>query len=116
MRFLVNCVFVIFIMKGGLDWFSLGIVDAYSKGLELPAKHAGVGLSRKIGMDLILPHLATQDSLIFCTDADSLVSNHYINKVKEYFDTNNASTAVVGFRHLESADSNLEKAIRQYEN
>ena len=27
MRFLVNCIFVIFIMKGGIDWFSLDIID-----------------------------------------------------------------------------------------
>jgi len=95
--------------------YSLGIVDAFSKGLALSQKHAGVGLARKIGMDLVLPHLATPQSLLFCIDADTLVSSQYIKKVKEYFDTNNALAAVVGFRHLESVDSNLEKAIGRYE-
>ena len=95
--------------------FSLGIVDAYSKGLALSPKHAGVGLARKIGMDLILPYLATPQSLIFCTDADIIVDKRYLEKVLEYFHTNNAKAAMVGFRHLESTDSKLEKAIRQYE-
>ena len=95
--------------------FSLGIVDAYSKGLALSHKHAGVGLARKIGMDLILPHLATPQSLIFCTDADIIVNKRYLEIVLEYFHTNNAKAAMVGFQHLESTDSKLEKAIRQYE-
>ena len=95
--------------------YSLGIVDAFSKGLALSPKHAGVGLTRKIGMDLALSHLATQDSLIFCTDADTIVDKRYLEKVLEYFHTNNAKAAMVDFRHLESTDSKLEKAIRQYE-
>ena len=61
--------------------YSLGIVDAFSKGLELSQKHAGVGLARKIGMDLALSHLASQDSLIFCTDADTSVSKDYLQRV-----------------------------------
>ena len=95
--------------------YSLGIVDAFSKGLALSPKHAGVGLTRKIGMDLVLPYLSIQDSLIFCMDADTIVDKRYLEKVLEYFHTNNAKAAVVGFRHLESTDSELEKAIRQYE-
>ena len=95
--------------------FSLGIIDAYSKGLALSPKHAGVGLTRKIGMDLVLSYLSIQDSLIFCMDADTIVDKRYLEKVLEYFHTNNSKAAVVGFRHLESTDSELEKAIRQYE-
>ena len=95
--------------------YSLGIVDAFSKGLALSPKHAGVGLARKIGMDLVLPYLSIQDSLIFCADADTIVDKMYLEKVLEYFHTNNAKAAMVGFRHLESTDSELEKAIRQYE-
>ena len=74
-----------------------------------------MGLARKIGIDLILPHLATPQSLIFCTDADIIVDKRYLEKILEYFHTNNAKAAMVGFRHLESTDSKLEKAIRQYE-
>jgi len=95
--------------------YSLGIVDAFSNGLALPQKHAGVGLARKIGMDLVLPHLASPQRLIFCTDADTQLSPQYLSKVTQYFKSHEASSAVVGFRHLESPDSDLEKAIHQYE-
>ena len=46
-----------------------------------------MGLARKIGMDLALPHLSSTKSLIFCTDADTVVSNNYIEKIIKYFDT-----------------------------
>ena len=95
--------------------YTLGIVDATSSGFELPDKQAGVGLARKIGMDLSLPHLSSPESLIFCTDADTIVSKDYIEKVLTYFDTNRVQAAVVGFRHLESNDKKQEEAIRQYE-
>ena len=95
--------------------YTLGIVDATSSGFELPDKQAGVGLARKIGMDLSLPHLSSPESLIFCTDADTIVSKNYIEKVLTYFDANRVQAAVVGFRHLESNDKKQEEAIRQYE-
>jgi len=95
--------------------YSLGIVDAFSNGLALPQKHAGVGLARKIGIDLVLPHLASPQRLIFCTDADTQLSPQYLSKVTQYFKSHETSSAVVGFRHLESPDSDLEKAIHQYE-
>ena len=96
--------------------YSLGIVDAFSKCLTLPSKHAGVGLARKIGMDLVLPHLASPQSLIFCTDADTQLSPDYFSKVTQYFKSNNTSAAVVGFSHSESDDSVINDAIGLYEN
>ena len=90
-------------------------MDAASSGFALPTKHAGVGLARKIGADLALPFLSTLESLIFCTDADTVVSKNYIETVKTYFDTQGAQAAVVGFRHLGPNDKNQEKIIRQYE-
>ena len=95
--------------------FTLGVVDAASSGFELSDKQAGVGLARKIGMDLALPHLSSTKSLIFCTDADTVVSKDYIEKIIKYFDTTRAQAAVVGFRHLESNNEKQEQAIRQYE-
>ena len=95
--------------------YTLGVVDATSSGFELPDKQAGVGLARKIGMDLSLPHLSSPESLIFCTDADTIVSKDYIEKVLTYFDANRVQAAVVGFRHLESNDKKQVEAIRQYE-
>ena len=95
---------------------TLAVVDAASPGLELPLKHAGVGLARKIGMDLVLPHLLSSKSLIFCTDADTKVSPDYLSKVTQYFDSHNISAAVIGFDHLQSEDSAINDAIGKYEN
>ena len=95
--------------------FTLGVVDAASSGFELSDKQAGVGLARKIGMDLALPHLSSTKSLIFCTDADTVVSKDYIEKIIKYFNTNRVQAAVVGFRHLESNNKKQEEAIRLYE-
>ncbi len=103
-------------LKGSNYQFTLAAIDAGSSGLELPLKYAGVGLARKIGIDLALPHLTSPKSLIFCTDADTKVSPDYLSKVKQYFESFDVEAAVVGFRHLESPNSDLEKAIRQYEN
>ena len=44
--------------------FTLGVVNAASQGLELAAKQSGVGVARKIGMDLVLPYLSDPKSLI----------------------------------------------------
>jgi len=96
--------------------FTLAVIDAASSGLELPLKHAGVGLARKIGMDLVLPHLLSSKSLIFCTDADTKVSPDYLSKVKQIFKSQNTSAAVIGFSHLKSQDSAINDAIGKYEN
>ena len=58
--------------------FILGIIDAASPGLELASNQAGVGLARKIGMDMALPYLAAKSSLLFSTDADTTLANHYL--------------------------------------
>ena len=96
--------------------FPHAVIDAASSGLELPLKHAGVGLARKIGMDLVLPHLLSFKSLIFCTDADTKVSLDYLSKVTQYFDSHNTSAAVIGFDHLQSEDSAINDTIGKYEN
>ncbi len=96
--------------------FPHAVIDAASSGLELPLKQAGVGLARKIGMDLVLPHLLSSKSLIFCTDADTQVSPDYLSKVKQIFKSHNTSAAVIGFDHLQSEDSAINDAIGKYEN
>ena len=103
------------ILKSAQYNFTLGVVDAASPIFKLSTKHTGVGLARKIGIDLALSHLSSIQSLIFCTDADTIVSKNYIEKVIKYFDKTRAQAAVVGFRHLESNNKKQEKAIRQYE-
>ena len=103
-------------LNGNNYQFPHAVIDAASSGLELPLKHAGVGLARKIGMDLVLPYLISPKSLIFCTDADTKVSPDYLSKVTQYFDFHNTSAAVIGFDHLQSEDSAINDAIGKYEN
>ena len=95
--------------------FTLGIVDAATPKLELPSKHAGVGLARKIGMDLALPYLKDKRSLLYSTDADTIVNSHYLKSVIDYFNQNDADAAVVGFCHLDPENATIENAIKEYE-
>ena len=52
------------------------------KAFDLPAKTAGVGLARKIGMDEAVHRfddIASQDGIIVCLDADCLVDQKLPN-------------------------------------
>ncbi len=80
----------------------LALVDAASKGKELPDKDCGVGLARKIGMDLALTAFdySTQNKkLIISLDADCKVQNNYINFIIDCFYEKNFPAAVVKFEH-----------------
>ncbi len=58
---------------------------------DLPPKHAGVGLARKIGMDEALHRFRQIDEkngIIICFDADSQCDPNYLEKIKEYFESN----------------------------
>ncbi|SVB71487.1 uncharacterized protein METZ01_LOCUS224341, partial [marine metagenome] len=74
---------------------TLGVVDAATTGLELPPKQAGVGMARKIGMDLALPYLTGKRSLLFSTDADTMIDRQYLKIVLDYFKQHDADAAVV---------------------
>ena len=96
----------------------IGYVDAASPGLELPDKDAGVGMARKIGMDLALgvfdyerrgPHL------IFSLDADTLVEGDYLAAVRSAFARNRYAAAVISYAHQTAAGPNEQAAICCYE-
>ena len=95
--------------------FSLGIVDATTSDLSLPLQFAGVGMARKIGMDLALPFLKNKRSLLLCTDADTTLDSNYLKTILNYFNKYNVNAAVVGFQHSISKNKHLEHAIREYE-
>tara|TARA_B100000945_G_scaffold312686_1_gene307572 strand:- start:217 stop:1347 length:1131 start_codon:yes stop_codon:yes gene_type:complete len=95
--------------------FKLSVVDATTPGLQLPDKYGGVGLSRKIGMDLSLPYLNNEKSLLFTTDADTLLHPDYLKFVNNNFNKKSIKAAIVNFKHLKSTNNHIEKAIRQYE-
>ena len=94
---------------------TLGVVDAATPGLELPPSQAGVGMARKIGMDLALPYLMSKRSLLFSTDADTTVGHQYLEIVLDYFKQYNADAAVVGFSHSVPENPDLENTIKEYE-
>ena len=91
-------------------------VDAASVGNELPPKQ-GVGLARKIGLDLALPHLdfAAGDPLLVCLDADTLVQDDYLEAISRHFASATHGGAVIPYCHRLAADPPGQAAIDRYE-
>ncbi len=91
-------------------------VDAASPGNELPRKQ-GVGLARKIGLDLALPLLdyAGGDPLLVCLDADTLVQADYLPAIVTHFSTVSAGGASIPYRHRPAAYPHGQRAIDRYE-
>lgn len=91
-------------------------VDAASAGKELPEKQ-GVGLSRKIGMDLALSCLdySGQNPLLICLDADTLVQPDYLAEIGRHFATATAGGASISYRHRPSCDPRGQAVIDRYE-
>ena len=55
---------------------------------DLPAKYAGVGLARKIGMDEAVARFAaagSEDGVIVCFDADSRCDTNYFLEIERHF-------------------------------
>lgn len=102
-------------LKAAKYHFTLGIIDAASPSLELSQKHAGVGLARKIGLDMALHHLKKSSCLLFSTDADSLLDKNYLKTTQHFFNKKNIQAAVTGFKHQSNSDSELTQAIKSYE-
>lgn len=95
----------------------LGCVDVSSRGRELPVE-GGVGLARKIGMDLSLSVLEVNGAgrnLLFCLDADTLVESSYLHEISRYFQSKKAQAAVVSYTHRDSPDESVREAIAHYE-
>ena len=86
----------------------------------LPRKHAGVGLARKIGMDLAVEHFLRSGNdrgVIVSLDADCTVSENFLTSVHLAFTRNDRLNATVhNFYHrIENNMRALENAVRQYE-
>ena len=86
---------------------------------DLPIKHAGVGLARKIGMDEALRRLATIDSdgWIVCLDADCEVANNYLVMLEDSFLKQTPNSATIYFEHQLSSVTTpeLREGIIYYE-
>jgi hypothetical protein len=91
-------------------------VDAASNGNELPAKQ-GVGLARKIGLDLALTLLdyQTSDPLLICLDADTVVQPDYLPAITNHFATSTTGGVSIPYRHRPAATPEGQSAIDRYE-
>ena len=95
----------------------LGWVDASSPGCELPAKAGGVGLARKIGLDLALGRLDYNagDPLLICLDADTLVRPDYLPALLAHFAQPASGAAIIHFLHQPGCTPAEDQAILHYE-
>ncbi|MCK6509158.1 glycosyltransferase [Myxococcota bacterium] len=69
---------------------------------QLPRKHAGVGLARKIGMDEAAARLASvgrAHGIIACLDADCTVAPNYLQALKRGFAQDSTHAAAIHFEH-----------------
>lgn len=102
--------------KDQLGLKTLCWIDASSPGKELPQKQ-GVGLARKIGLDMSLSKLdyAQGDPLLICLDADTLVQPDYLQALVNHFSGSSAGGASIPYRHRPAADQEGQSAIDRYE-
>lgn len=106
-------------LKNKPNWYGLNIdfVDASSKGKTLPAKDAGVGLARKIGMDqaLLYFNYSHNGNAIVCLDADCEVDTNYLTETQKHFEKKD-NTAVIKYEHRLDNDAiiNYEIFLRYY--
>jgi len=88
---------------------------------NLPQKHAGVGLARKIGMDEAVARFESnnKDGIIICYDADSLCDENYLVEIEKLFSTNSKLQGCsIYFEHPifgQDFDENIYNGIINYE-
>lgn len=91
------------------------------KAFDLPKKHAGVGLARKIGMDEALRRFAevNRDGIVVCFDADSQCDTNYFTEITKHFKKNPKTPGCsIHFEHPIKGDEfeeDVYQAIVQYE-
>ncbi len=97
---------------------NLGFVDASSKGFEMPDKEGGVGLARKIGMDLALKYFdynSPAKRILICLDADCIVQQNYLDAIVDEVNENNIEAGYVEYEHKLTENEQVNTAIITYE-
>ncbi|MDH3316703.1 MAG: glycosyltransferase [Gammaproteobacteria bacterium] len=88
---------------------------------RLPAKHAGVGLARKLGMDEAVRRLldaGADDGIIVCLDADCRVERNYLSSIVAHFDRHADTPACsIHFEHPLTGALSAQhyRAVMEYE-
>lgn len=93
-------------------------VDASSEGLGLPAAKAGAGLARKLGCDLVLPHLQQEDrdpALLLHLDADTWVAADYLPSLRRHFQHQACGGALLPYAHRFCGNAAQQQAGLMYE-
>ncbi len=92
------------------------------KAFDLPKKHFGAGLARKIGMDLAIQHFfntQNEDGIIVSLDADTIVEANYIKEIYNWFTESPKKVACsIYFEHPvegDDYDEEIYEAITLYE-
>lgn len=100
-------------------WAGLNLawVDAATPGSELPLKGGGVGMARRIGLDLALKKLdiSAADPLLVCLDGDTLVRPDYLPAITAHFQRCRAGAAAIPYRHQRGSTPQAERLIARYE-
>ncbi len=101
--------------KNDFPWISFYAINSN----DLPKKHAGVGLGRKIGMDEAVRRFDSidKDGGIVCFDADSLCSSNYLIDLEKAFSDKKVNTVGIAFEHPLTGEFSDEiyQAIAEYE-
>ncbi len=88
---------------------------------DMPKRHAGVGLARKIAMDEAMHRFSVvdnSDGIVISCDADTLVERNYFQAIEQFYAEHPLATvANLYFEHDTSGDFSVEQynAIAQYE-
>lgn len=76
---------------------------------DMPKKHAGVGLARKIGMDEAVRRfeaIENSEGVIACFDADSACDTNYLQELERHFETHPDTVACsIYFEHPTSGEA-----------
>jgi hypothetical protein len=103
--------------QGRSEWLHFYAVEAFN----LPKKHFGAGLARKIGMDLAVQYFSAtenEDGIIVSLDADTTVDQNYFEALYDYFKTFKHNACSIYFEHPIDGDlyeDTIYAAITQYE-
>ena len=97
---------------------NIAVIDASTKGNELPLKTAGVGLARKIGMDSALGYFnykSKNKKFLVCLDGDCTVSSNYLEDLFSIVNKEKLNAGYVKYHHLLSRNEEINRAIIVYE-
>ncbi|MCW3788267.1 glycosyltransferase family 2 protein [Plebeiibacterium sediminum] len=92
------------------------------KAFDLPRKHFGAGLARKIGMDLAIQHFfdhSNDNGIIVSLDADTMVEENYFTEIYHWFNRSHKRKACsIYYEHPiegDEFDEEIYQAVTQYE-